>query len=444
MLTRQQLLKLAITGLFGIMVTGYCYLGAPVDALSTGPPPSRTGAPALGTFPAEPNCTACHTSFPVNSGPGALTITGLPTNYLPNQEVTVTITISQPERARYGFEATALDDQGRRAGTLVLTDATRTQLRDGTDSFEGRQYIEHTLAGVTPSGTNANSWSFIWRAPEQSASRVTFYVASNAASGGNGNQQDYIYTASASIQPTGLPAVTVSAASFSPNTPLASEAIATVFGTNLATGTTSATGLPLPTELNGVRVRVRDSGGMEREAGLFVVTPGQINFVMPAGTANGPAIVTVVRDGNDINAGTVTIEALAPGLFSANATGEGLASAVLLRRNAAGQDSFEAVTRFDTAQNQVVPVPIDFGAETDQLFLIVFGTGLRGRTGLQGVSARIGETNAEVVFTGATPGFAGLDQANISLPRTLAGRGDANIALVLGGKVSNTVTVNFR
>lgn len=444
MLTRNRSLKLVTIGCFGLAVALYIGWGAPVDAFSSGPPPSRTGAPALGTFAAELTCTACHTSFPLNSGPGLLTITGLPTSYTSNQEVTVTITITQPERVRYGFEATALDDQGRRAGTLVLTDATRTQLRDGTGNFEGRQYIEHTTAGTTPSGTNQNSWSFTWRAPEQSAGRVTFYVASNAGNGAGGNQGDYIYNASASVQPAGLPATTVSAASFAPNAPLSGEAMAVIFGSNLAATTASANALPLPTELGGARVRVRDSSGMERDAGLLFAGPSQINYVLPAGTANGVATITVVRDGNNINVGTVTIEAFAPGLFSANASGQGVAAAVLLRRNAAGQDSYEAVARFDAAQDRFVATPIDFGAETDQLFLIVFGTGLRGRTAMQGAGAQVGGTNAELVFVGATPDFAGLDQANIRLPRTLIGRGETNLALVLGGKVSNTVTVNFR
>lgn len=444
MITRNRSQKLATISLFGIAIAVYCFTGARVDAFSSGPPPSRTGAPALGTFAAEPTCTACHTSFALNSGPGALTITGLPVTYTPNQEVVVTITVNQPDRVRYGFELTVLDDQGRKAGTLVATDTARTQLRDGTGNFAGRQYIEHTTAGVTPNGTNQNSWTFTWRAPEQNVGRVTFYVAGNAANGSNSNQGDYIYNASASVQPAGLPAATVSAASFSPNAPLTSEMIAALFGNNLAAGTASASGLPLPTELGGVRVRVRDSGGMERDAGLLFVAPTQINYVVPAGTANGVATITVVRDGNNINAGTVLIESFAPGLFSANASGQGVAAAVVMRRNAAGQDSFEPVARFDAAAGRFVPVPIDFGAESDQLFLILFGTGLRGRTSAQGASALIGGTNAEVLFTGATPDFVGLDQANVRLSRTLAGRGDTNVALVLGGKVSNTVTVNFR
>jgi uncharacterized protein (TIGR03437 family) len=444
MLTRNKSLKLITVGLFVLAVAFYCGAGLHVDAFSSGPPASRTGAPTLGAFPAEPTCTLCHTSFALNSGTGALTITGLPATYMPNQEIAVTVTINQVERVRYGFQATVLDDQGRGAGTLVVTDGMRTQLREGAGNYAGRSYILHTTAGAMPSGTNQNSWTFTWRAPAEAVGRVTLYVASNAGSGGGGNQQDFIYNASASVRPADLTTGTVSAASFSPNAPLASETIAAIFGSDLAAGTATASEQPLPIELGGVRVRVRDSGGMERDAGLFFVSPSQINYVIPAGTANGLATINVVRDSNNISVGTVTIEAYAPGLFAANANGQGLAAAVLLRRNAAGQDSYEPIARFDAAQNLFVPVPIDFGAETDQLFLIVFGTGLRGRTAMQGAGAQVGGLNAELIFAGATPGFAGLDQANIRLPRTLAGRGDTNVVVVLGGKVSNTVTINFR
>src|SRR5262249_2259268 len=111
---RTRIVKLSLIGLLSIWAAGYWLDGKQVDAFSTGPPASRTGVPAIGTFPAETTCVACHTSFPLNSGPGTLTITGLPGTYVPNQEIVVTVTITQADRVRYGFEATALDDQGHK------------------------------------------------------------------------------------------------------------------------------------------------------------------------------------------------------------------------------------------------------------------------------------------------------------------------------------------
>src|SRR5262245_20108454 len=54
---------------------------------SSGPPTARTGAPG------EITCVSCHNSFPLNSGPGALSLTGLPANYSPDQELALTLAL---------------------------------------------------------------------------------------------------------------------------------------------------------------------------------------------------------------------------------------------------------------------------------------------------------------------------------------------------------------
>jgi uncharacterized protein (TIGR03437 family) len=131
-------------------------------------------------------------------------------------------------------------------------------------------------------------------------------------------------------------------------------------------------------------------------------------------------------------------------LFAADATGQGVAAAVVLRRNAAGQDSFEPISRFDSATGRFVPVPIDLGPSADQLFLIVFGTAFRNRTALGNVTATIGGVNAPVLYAGLTPGLIGLDQANLQLDRALAGRGLVDVILTVDGKTANTVTLSIK
>lgn len=84
---------------------------------------------------------------------------------------------------------------------------------------------------------------------------------------------NFMIRALATIPAVG-PLATVSAASFSPDG-LAPEAIGAAFGANLATGTTVATSVPLPTTLGGVSVRVRDSNNVERLAPLFLSVPAR-------------------------------------------------------------------------------------------------------------------------------------------------------------------------
>ena len=429
-------IKLWTLGLIVSLVGIYGLSGRSVGAFSAGPLPSRTGAPALGTFPAEANCTQCHRTNPeVNSGPGRLTIGGLPQGYSPNQEFTVTVMLTQEGRSRYGFQLTALDDSGNPVGTLTSTDTRTRTLSGAAGTFAARLYIEHTLEG-----TNQGSWSFLWRAPAAAAGRVTFYVAGNAADGSGTNTGDFIYTNSASIQPaaTSTPVTTVSAASFS-GTVIAPDSIAAGYGVGLATGTESATTVPLPTTLAGTTVRVN-----ERAASLFFVSGTQVNFLVPAETAPGAATVTITSGSGAVSTGTLQIAAVGPGLFTANTNGQGVPAAVLLRVRADGSTAFEPLLQRNAANTEFVPLPIDLGPETDQVFLILFGTGIRFRSALAAVTVSVGGTNAEVGFAGPADGFIGLDQVNARLPRSLAGRGNVDVVLTADGRAANTVTVNVR
>ncbi|MGH9837501.1 MAG: kelch repeat-containing protein [Blastocatellia bacterium] len=236
----------------------------------------------------------------------------------------------------------------------------------------------------------------------------------------------------------------VSAASFAAGGALAPESIAAAFGANLATDTQTAPSLPLPAQLAGVSVKGRDRVGAERLAPLFFVSPGQINYQVPPGTAAGLATVTVTSGDSFVAAGMVEIAGVAPGLFSANASGQGVAAALALRLKADGTQQYEPIARFDSAQNRFVAEPIDLGPETDQVFLVLFGTGIKFRSALSAVSSTIGGASGEVLFADAAPGFVGLDQVNLRISRSLVGRGEVDVALSVDGKAANRVRVSIR
>lgn len=433
---RNKKTKLSIISLCCVLFVIFGFDSSRVRANFDGPPAGRTGAPG------ELTCATsdCHSSFPLNSGPGVLSISGLPATYSPNQEITVTVTLNQASRQLYGFEVTALDSQNRRAGELSVTESSRTKRITGEISDNLREYVTHNINGTSPNGTNQNSWTFKWKAPAQSVGRVTFYVAGNAANSSGTSLGDYIYTKTASIL---TQFASVSAASFALDGPLAANAIVAGFGTGLSQNTVAAPAVPLPTQLDGTEVKVRDANGTERNAGLFFVAPGQINYLIPADTANGAATITIRRNGVDTAQGTATIETVAPGLFAANANGQGVAAAVVFRRRGA-VDTTEPVAQFNSTTNRFEPLQIDLGPETDLVFLIVFGTGLRGVSSQSAATATIGGTNAPVSFAGATPGFEGLDQANISIPRSLINSGNVDVVFKVDNKTANTVTLNIK
>lgn len=233
-----------------------------------------------------------------------------------------------------------------------------------------------------------------------------------------------------------------SAASFKLS-PLAAESIAVATGSGFAVTTATATGT-LPTSLAGTTLRVTDSAGEERLASLFYVSPTQINFQIPPGTKPGPALVTINSADGNVATSNVQIEIISPGLFSANSTGQGVAAAVVLRVKADGSQIFEAVSQLDAARQQFIPIPIDVGQASDQVFLILFGTGIRYRNRLGEAEVRIGGLPIKVLYAGRQDTFAGLDQVNISLPRTLIGQGEVNVALTVDGKVANVVKVAIK
>jgi len=244
------------------------------------------------------------------------------------------------------------------------------------------------------------------------------------------------------IGATARAVATVSAASFSGQT-LAAESIVAAFGVNLATSVVVNNALPLPTSLAGTTVSVRDSEGADRLAPLFFVSPQQINYLIPQGTAPGTATITVAGGDGSLSVGAVNIAAIAPGLFAANANGQGVPAAVALRVKADGAQIYEPVSRFDQAQNRFVAAPIDLGPAGEQVFLLLFGSGLRFNSGLEGVTCKLGGIDAPVLFAGAQGGLVGLDQVNLSLPRALAGRGEVDLVLTVDGQTANTVRVAF-
>jgi uncharacterized protein (TIGR03437 family) len=298
---------------------------------------------------------------------------------------------------------------------------------DGAGGFRtGIEYIVPLASFLTAADFNADGLPDLAIATEGWSGTARVWLALNVCAAG----------------PTTV-VTNVSAASYR-GFILAGEAIVAAFGSGLSSETLSATTLPLPTQLAGVRVEVRDITGAARFAPLFFVSPSQVNYQMPAGLFPGPITITVASADGAISTGTAEVVTVAPGLFSANANGQGVAAAVALRVKADGTQQYESVARFDAATNRFVPVPIDLSPASDQVFLILFGTGFRFNSGLSAARVSVGGVNSEVLFAGATPGFVGLDQANVRLPRSLIGRGEVEIRLTADSQQANAVTISVK
>lgn len=234
----------------------------------------------------------------------------------------------------------------------------------------------------------------------------------------------------------------VSAASFA-GPAVAPDSIGTVFGDNLAPVIEQARSVPLPTSLAGASLSITDNAGTRRAVPLFFVSPKQINFLVPAGLRAGPATLQFFRGDVQAMTGRVQIDTVAPGLFTAAYNGQGVAAAVAIRVAPDGTQTSQLV--FQCAGPGVcAAVPIDMGGTAEQTFLVLYGTGIRGNTGLTSVSVTIGGEHGRVDYAGAQPQFTGLDQVNVLVPPGLRGRGEVDVVLTVAAKTANTVRVAFR
>ena len=239
---------------------------------------------------------------------------------------------------------------------------------------------------------------------------------------------------------------TVDAASF--REPTAPDAIVSVFGEDLASGVGQPSETPLPEELLGTSVEVTDSAGVTRLSKLFFVSRKQVNLLLPPETALGVATVNVRKTPSPRGfwrGHKIKVAAISPGIFTASATGQGVAAGLVLRVKPGGEQTFDPL--FDAATGS--PVPIDMvGIPLDEVFLLLFGTGIRGFN--SEVTATLDGKPVTVLGAAKQSEFAGLDQVNLGpVPRDFAGAGGGQAALydidlLVDGQATNTVQVSIR
>ncbi len=222
---------------------------------------------------------------------------------------------------------------------------------------------------------------------------------------------------------------------------MAPDALASLYGSNLAAGVASAQSQPPATALGGVTVTVTDSAGVARNAPLLYVSPGQINFEIPDGAAAGVATITLAGSG----AGQTyegAIQAVAPALFTMNGAGSGVAAATAISVPANSQTQNPVqVFQCGATGCTATPIVLTSGAT---VYLTLYGSAIRNRSSLANVALAVNGVSLPVLYAGPAPGFAGLDQVNVSLPLNLQGSGESNVTLTVDGQTSNVVTLNIQ
>ncbi len=226
----------------------------------------------------------------------------------------------------------------------------------------------------------------------------------------------------------------VNAASF--QAPLARGALASVFGSNLASGIAQASQLPLTTTLGGVQVSVAG-----KAAPLVYVSPTQINFQVPfEAPTSGNVAVVVTRDGTPSPGQNATMAEYGPGIFTYARTAAALDPIIVH-----GVDNTLVTPASPATANEI---------------LVIYATGVGSfdhppATGAPAAvsplamslvtpTVTVGSGSASVLFAGLTPGFVGLVQINIQLPSPLPSGSSLPLVLAFGSSKAPAVNLSVQ
>jgi len=244
--------------------------------------------------------------------------------------------------------------------------------------------------------------------------------------------------AAAAQTPSVSPGGVVNSASFDKTMPVTPGSLISIFGSNLAATTATADSIPLSTVLGNVSVSV--NGIPAPLNGVFHTSTGdQLNAQLPWNVQTGTAQVVVTNNGAVSPPQNLQVGPFSPGIFSVN-FGVGQAIAInnpdgslaapagsipgLSTRPAKIGDP-GGVIILATGLGAVTP-PVANGANsTDAL-----------RTTVTTPVVLVGGVPAQVVFSGLSPGFVGVNQINILLaPGTPVGN-KVSLQIQIGGLTS--------
>jgi len=218
----------------------------------------------------------------------------------------------------------------------------------------------------------------------------------------------------------------VNAASFTAQ--VSPGALATIFGSNFTgTGLDAIASLPLPSSLGGISVQVNNVA-----APVYYAGSSQINFQIPWETKTGSATLLVSTNGAKSNQVNITVQAAAPGLFVSGS------HAIVqnypdfsLNSSSNPAKVGSTIIAYLTGAGPVNHQPADGAAAGASPVSNVTAS----------VSATIGGQAATLVSAGLTPGFVGLWQANLTVPKGLT-QGDFPLTVTVDGQTSNAGNIS--
>ena len=415
-----------------------------IFAYSSGPLPKNTGAPG------DTTCaqSGCHLGTAVNGGGGKVELSfDSGSTYTPGTKVHVTVKITDSVARVYGFQVSsrlASNTRTAQGGTFTPGTAQFVQCEDGSNrpasgtcpASSSLEFIQHSQPNAT------GNFQFDWTPP--SSGDVVFYVAAN---GGRlpGPEGAHIYTANATLTAAAAtsgpkPVLTQGGVvnAGSGKAEIASGTWVSIFGTNLAGNLRVLDG---PDVINGVLPTTLDGAGViigGKPAFIGFVSPGQINALVADDAATGDTQIVATNVNGQSTAISATRVALSPAFLPfTDADGKKYVAARHADNSImakAGQ--FAGLTTTPAKQGEVVVLyGIGFGPTTPA---VSSGTVPAAIASLpNSLTLRIGDIPVSPLYSGVSPGSAGLYQFNVKIPDSLP-NGDATVVVTLNGAVTQS------
>jgi uncharacterized protein (TIGR03437 family) len=284
--------------------------------------------------------------------------------------------------------------------------------------------------------TAGGKWSGTWQprnGTPGSTVRVTI-TAFQALAGGKVLGEQIDLTAGLTSGAKGpLPLSVLNGASFLDTASLAPGVLISIFGSGLASSSTSGT-TPLPTDLAGTQVTL---GGQALP--LLYASDGQVNAQVPYDLSVNTELQLQVKRGTSLSVPqSLTVAPAQPAIFTLDQAGHGQ-GAILNVNNAvvdAGAPAApgDTVVIYCTGLGAVTPA-VSAGVPTPTTSLSVT---------VSPVTVTIGGQPATVQFAGLSPGYAGLYQINAVVPAGVTPGNAVAVVLQTAGQISPPVTMAVR
>lgn len=153
--------------------------------------------------PSELKCDDCHNTFGnSNTGPGIIYVTSSMNNfqYVLGQTYTINVIVKQTGKPLFGVGFEALTSTNANAGSIVITNAAKTQTKTKTVNGITRNNVVHQLNGGLQN--DSMIFTFNWVAPTTNIGNITFYFAGIAANNNGNEDNDYVYHGTKLVTPS--------------------------------------------------------------------------------------------------------------------------------------------------------------------------------------------------------------------------------------------------